>query len=315
MGFFQGVARAYGEISERKEREKTREEELKIRKLERAEDKADRYAYADYTSNLGIHAALTTERLKGSRGSGGSSGAKVEEVANALSSMKTIGLDEGVISKLEGSGNPTAILNANKELIRAYTIMRANGMDDAAISDHINTEVLNWDFSDPSTNVIEFDGEEYEQTVPGAVGVRPVVVVENLDVSELTKVEERILSSGVNRLNVDKKKVTSALTTLIESESQWDNNRDYYEATLNFLTKKQLELDNALNAYSDGDYSGVLQLTGRGPVEETLKRFGGRNQISDVFLDESIPEQVEPWRYEGEGSEVINQTLKNLGVL
>jgi hypothetical protein len=37
MGFFQGVARAYGEISERKEREGARKAEFDQRKAEREE--------------------------------------------------------------------------------------------------------------------------------------------------------------------------------------------------------------------------------------------------------------------------------------
>ena len=313
MGFFQGVARAYGEISERKEREKTREEELKIRKAERAEDKADRYAYAEYASNLGVKATLLTEQLKDSRGSGGG---KVEEISNAMSSLKTLGIDKEVVGRLEGSGNPASIINANKVLIEAYTRMRENGMDEAAIRDQLNTEALNWDFSEQSTYTIDFDGEGYEVTNPGGIGVVPIVVRPNLEVSELANVEKRILSTGVNKLTTDQRRINTALTTLGESynNGDWDANPDYYEATLDFLTQKQMELDSALNAYKDGDFSGVLQLTGRGPVESVLQKFGGRSQISEVFLDESIPEVVEPWRYQGEGSEVINQTLKNLGV-
>jgi hypothetical protein len=45
MGFFQGVARAYGEISERKEREGVRKEEIELRKSERAEDKKDKLEF------------------------------------------------------------------------------------------------------------------------------------------------------------------------------------------------------------------------------------------------------------------------------
>jgi len=313
MGFFQGVARAYGEISERKEREGVRKEEIELRKSERAEDKADRYAYAEYASNLGVKATLLTEQLKGSRGSGG---AKVEEVSNAISSMRTLGLDKELVTRIENTGNVPGIINANKQLIEGYAQMKANGMTDAAIRDQLNTEVSNWDFNEQSTNTIDFDGKDYEVSNPGDVGVVPIVVRPNLEVSELTKVEERILSTGVNKLATDQRRINTALTTLGESynNGDWDANPDYYEATLNFLTQKQMELDSALNAYKDGDFSGVLQLTGRGPVESVLKKFGGRDQINEVFLDESIPEVVEPWRYQGEGSEVINQTLKNLGV-
>jgi len=85
MGFFQGVARAYGEISERKEREGARKEEVELRKSERAEDKKDKLEF--YKMQLGDSRTtklleLEAQRLVAQR--------KAEEYSLAPSALRSV---------------------------------------------------------------------------------------------------------------------------------------------------------------------------------------------------------------------------------
>jgi hypothetical protein len=320
MGFFQGVARAYGEISERKEQEKIRKEESEARKAERVQNLEDQKELASYNSNLAIRGQLLNSQLKGGpRGSGSSSGsATTEKVANAMSSLTTLGVDNEFMKRLEASGNPDAILSTNKIVIEAYTKMRENGVPEVQIPGLLNQELETWDFGDAKTRVIEFEGEEFEVTDPGGVGSVPIVVNPNLDVANVEKVEQRILSNSERQLAMEKKRLQTALTTLggLEIPEEYSG---HVPVMSKAISDRLLELEAAENSYEGGNILDLITLYGKGPVEREVKAFNVPiGQLNSVFTDETIPDTVEPWSYNSEEPQFtkeINLLLRQIGAI
>ena len=320
MGFFQGVARAYGEISERKEQEKIRKEESEARKAERVQNLEDQKELASYNSNLAIRGQLLTSQLKGgSRGSGSSSGsANTEKVANAMSSLNTLGVNSEFMKSLEATGNTDAVINTNKIVIQAYTDMKKNGVPEVQIPGLINSQLETWDFSDPKTTVIEFEGEEYEVTSPGGAPGIPIVVNPNLDVANVEKVEQRILSNSERQLAMEKKRLQTALTTLggLEIPEEYSG---HVPVMSKAISDRLLELEAAENSYEGGNILDLITLYGKGPVEREVKAFNVPiGQLNPVFTDENIPDMVEPWSYnsdEPQFTKEINLLLRQIGAI
>jgi len=93
MGFFQGVARAYGEISERKEREGVRKEEIELRKSERAETRGWQVEDRDLALKERRMAALAEAGIYGTGQMGASrSGAKgaAENLTASFNAVKDL---------------------------------------------------------------------------------------------------------------------------------------------------------------------------------------------------------------------------------
>jgi len=93
MGFFQGVARAYGEISERKEREGVRKEEIELRKSERAETRGWQVEDRDLALKERRMAALAEAGIYGTSQVGASrSGAKgaAENLTASFNAVKDL---------------------------------------------------------------------------------------------------------------------------------------------------------------------------------------------------------------------------------
>lgn len=313
MGFFQGVAKAYGEISDKKEREGVRKEEREARKTERTEDWAQQERMANLGAQLARDNATFTAKMSSLRGDPKDASA----VAEAITGLKNLGLSPDSITALENTQNPKGIIAAYNSATDSFIKAGESGVSRVEFAEMLNAHYETVEIIPGELGSFKFKGEEYPTVVSGSAGIPPLVTRENLDVNEVEKVEERILTENLNSLTREQSKISTALTKLLEQEAngKWSANPDYFEAVQESLMNRQLELEKAADQYKERDYSGVLQLFGKGPVERVLKAQGGRNQINPVFLDESIPEVVEPWSYQGEGSEYINNVLKNLGAL
>jgi hypothetical protein len=317
MGFFQGVARDYGEISERKEQEKIRKEESEARKAERVQNLEDQKELASYNANLTIKGQLLNSQLKGgSRGSGGP--ANVEKVANAMSSLNTLGVNSEFMKSLEATGNTDAVINTNRIVIQAYTDMKENGVPEVQIPGLINSQLETWDFSDPKTTVIEFEGEEYEVTSPGGAPGIPIVVNPNLDVANVEKIEQRILSNSERQLAMEKKRLQTALTTLggLDIPEEYSGHTPVISKA---ISDRLLELEAAENSYEGGNILDLITLYGKGPVEREVKAFNVPiGQLNSVFTDENIPDTVEPWSYNSDDPQFtkeINLLLRQIGAI
>ena len=321
MGFFQGVAKAYGEIQDRSEREGVRKEEREARKAERVQNLEDQKTLASYTSQLGIKADLLTQRLSSGGGRSGGSSAKPEEIANALGSLTTLGLSKESIQKIQSAGNASGIITANELLIDAYSKMKDNKVPPNQIVEMLNAQIDSWNVEEESIDTIEFEGESFEVTRPGGVGTLPISVEKGVKVNEVEMVEQRILSENERMLENEKKRLQTAMSTLTELERKGELTSwaSYLPDVKESILERLLELDAVGTSYEGGDIPALVGLYGKGPVKKVSQAFKVPTyQLNSVFTDESIPDSVEPWSFTSKDEELtkrVNAILRKVGAI
>lgn len=321
MGFFQGVAKAYGEISSEKREERLLKDEREARKAERVQNLEDQKTLASYTSQLGVKASLLTQRLSSGGGRSGGSSAKPEEIANALGSLTTLGLSEKSLQKIQSAGNASGIITANNLIIDAYSKMKDNNVPPNQIAEILNAEIDSWNVEEESIDTIEFAGESFEVTSPGGVGSLPIYVDEGVKVNEVEMVEKRILSENERMLENEKKRLQTAMSTLTELERKGELTAwaSYLPDVTESISKRLIELDEIKSSYEGGNIPALVGLYGKGPVEKIAQAFKVPTfQLNSVFTDEGVPDSVEPWSFtsDDEGhTKRVNAILRKVGAI
>lgn len=311
MGFFQGVAKAVGEISEenftRRERQKDRD--LQVQRDSDAFEREKQLA--KYRSDLETRQALMLNNVKSSRS--GSSG-KSDQMAGDLAKLKAMGVSDENIQRIASTESPEAIGNITSMISDRYE-QAAEISPSMAQEFRTNLNPLlaeNLIINPSKEESFRIDGwdEVLTTTTPGGGAVWLDPEVAPADASEVGRIEERIIARTQRLANSEAKKLNTALTEITgRMEGATGSQLALLESAADVLGKR---LESVSAALESEQFEPLLQLYGTSPVDSTLEAFGGtvrKEQLDPAFNEEYEP--MQPFDFEGR-SEAETEALQLL---
>lgn len=292
MGFWQGVAKATGEIAQEKF---AREEQEKERKYSEEQKNIDRRIQQEqFDKTFALQQARLVETLGGSRSSSAKS---ADELSSFLSRLKALGVNEENINLISTSGSASsakAIADMVEERYEAaYEMSPELG---AEFRTNINTVLSEGLVFNPSEDVeVEIEGLDEVLTITqeGSASVFIPPLAEPESAAEVTAVEKRIVSEQTRKAQQDFTKIDTALTTLydrLETIPPGSPERSLVQTTIDILTNRKEILGEALES-TDGDvvnYEPILQIYGNKPSTRIAKNYGINLNLLDPIFQEDI---------------------------
>lgn len=323
MGFFQGMARAVGEISQenfaRKEKEKDRElsRERDEKQFERQKELAEMQA------RLQLKNQVSLAGIKSRRSSGSGS---TKSITGNMAQLEAIGIDQSIISKVAGEIKSAEGLGRFSSMIMdSYeAAVEAGPVAVRQWKQNINQQIKDTLVIHPSKDVeFTIDGLEdtFVRTEEGGLGVdlSGVRQAPPATPGDVDKVMDFIADQAETKAEVEKTKISSAINRVEGMMNRYRPKSDEYEQAedmLKILYARQELVSKALQTFTEeGDAEGLFTVYGTPIIDQTLEEFSGDKQYRRSMLrGEYNKDYGEPmgWDFTGLTEERMQNANKGL---
>jgi hypothetical protein len=288
VGFAAGFTKGFIRQSEMNQarREQEADREFTAKRDEEAFERQKQLA--DYQAKLETRQQMLLSGLASRRGAASKDASKI---STDFAQLQAIGVDEENLQRIQSTNNPESISNITKMISDQYEAALEAGPQFAQefrtnINQYLETGLV----INPSEDVsFEFQGEIFDTTQPGSAGLvfdeRPTAPAE---LTEIEKVEERVVRDTITAAKTDNSRINTAVTQLNKLKEQADpTERAALQYTEQVLLNRRELIEQATNFWSENqDPSAVFQLYGTQNTDAILESLGTRvkkTQLSPMF--------------------------------
>lgn len=312
MGFWQGVAEGYKDISAEQARKKEIKEERAFQ-----QDMLMKKIGMEFKSNI-----LKT-RLDRANSSESASA-----IASSAKILKSRGVDSDIIKTLVGTGDAEGIARIASGVDKQYQEAEKVGRGSEYILT-VNDALKSGEYT-PSTskNIFEGLGEDFQEggafsasnlgldsdltyTVPGAAYVNTPVFVEQPSIEDLNKLEERVLSKALSTAAVEEAKLQNVVGDIANKLQKVKGTEARLLDNLKISVVSRLnKISDAQQAYKEQkDPSMYYKMYGTQAVDSILK-FDKRFTFEDLSPTLQQGYGLDPIRVQGREQAI---TLRKYG--